>query len=182
MLVDASLGAGQTYLPLIKEKALAVDCLIDTHGHWDHILDNSAFTESGIPLWIHPEDEFLLGKEQTRFMNLDIPWKVLTPAVRIREGDQIPLGHFSFFVLHTPGHSPGSLCLYEKSLKLLFSGDTLFAGTYGRTDLPGGNPKAMQQSLKRLAQLPADVQVFPGHGEATRVGQESWLKAVDRMF
>jgi glyoxylase-like metal-dependent hydrolase (beta-lactamase superfamily II) len=84
-------------------------------------------------------------------------------------------GVVAFRVLHTPGHTPGSICLYLPERTLLFSGDTLFAGSFGRYDLPGGDPRLLRQSLHRLATLPPETRVLPGHGRETTLGAESWL-------
>jgi glyoxylase-like metal-dependent hydrolase (beta-lactamase superfamily II) len=77
-------------------------------------------------------------------------------------------------ILHTPGHTPGSICLYWPTEKTLLSGDTLFCRGYGRTDLPGGDPRQMLDSLRKLTRLPEDVLVYPGHGDTTTIGDEKW--------
>ena len=155
---------------------IILDEVIDTHGHWDHILDNHVYLKAGTPLWIHAADEAMIAMDQGKMLGLGLNFVPTQATAKIQEGDQIKVGHFVFTVLHTPGHTPGGICLYEKSLKLLFSGDTLFAGTYGRTDFPGGNVQLMQASLRRLGELPDDVTVFPGHGEATSIGAEAWIR------
>jgi glyoxylase-like metal-dependent hydrolase (beta-lactamase superfamily II) len=101
------------------------------------------------------------------------------PAVDLAEGGEIRFGALRLTVLHTPGHTEGSVCLYDPDAGLLFSGDTLFAGGWGRVDLPGGDPQAMADSLARLSVLPDAVGVFPGHGNATTIGRErAWLELV----
>ena len=179
IVFDASYGAAEAVSAQTKTQNLLVKAVIDTHGHWDHVLDNHAFLALGIPLWIHPLDEPMIGHNQGRFMMGDLKYVPTQASARLNEGDLITLGHFSFTVLHTPGHTPGGICLYEKSLKLLFAGDTLFQGTYGRTDFPGGSVRDMQASLQRLGELPDDVKVFPGHGESTTIGAEAWIKNLD---
>ena len=96
------------------------------------------------------------------------------------EGDQVRIGDLVFDVLHTPGHSEGSVCLYEERQALLIAGDVLFAGSYGRTDLPGGNDEQMAASLARLArEIPPGVRVLPGHGAETTIGRElPWLRRI----
>jgi glyoxylase-like metal-dependent hydrolase (beta-lactamase superfamily II) len=96
-------------------------------------------------------------------------------AQELADGDLIKVGSRTLTVLHTPGHSPGSLCLYAPEAATLFSGDTLFAGTFGRYDLPGGDGEALRASLRRLAALPRRTAVLPGHGRATTIGDEAWL-------
>jgi glyoxylase-like metal-dependent hydrolase (beta-lactamase superfamily II) len=100
----------------------------------------------------------------------------------LREGDQVRVGDLTFDVLHTPGHSEGSVCLYEERAGLLLAGDVLFAGSYGRTDLPGGDDELMVASLARLAHdLPDEVRVLPGHGTETTIGRERpWMERIAR--
>jgi glyoxylase-like metal-dependent hydrolase (beta-lactamase superfamily II) len=99
------------------------------------------------------------------------------PERLLKEWDELSVGNLRFTVVHTPGHTPGSICLFEPVRKVLFSGDTLFASGYGRTDLPGGDEAQLELSLGRLAALPHDVQVYPGHGPATTIGDEAWLQS-----
>jgi glyoxylase-like metal-dependent hydrolase (beta-lactamase superfamily II) len=107
--------------------------------------------ETGALLLMHPADNWFIAPDQ----NI---------------GDKVVFGTITLEVILTPGHSQGGICLYTKGF--LFSGDTLFANTYGRTDLPGSSEADMLQSLKKLAQLPDDTRVFPGHGEATSIALE----------
>jgi glyoxylase-like metal-dependent hydrolase (beta-lactamase superfamily II) len=101
------------------------------------------------------------------------------PAVELAEGGVIRFGQIRLQVLHTPGHTPGSVCLQSTDDGLLFSGDTLFAGGWGRIDLPGGSAEAIVESLGRLSELEPIVAVLPGHGPATTIGRERpWLELV----
>jgi glyoxylase-like metal-dependent hydrolase (beta-lactamase superfamily II) len=101
------------------------------------------------------------------------------PAVELAEGGEIRFGEIRLRVLHTPGHTEGSVCLWSTAEGLLFSGDTLFAGGWGRTDLPGGDPAALVESLVRLLDLEDGVGVLPGHGRETTIGAERpWLELV----
>jgi glyoxylase-like metal-dependent hydrolase (beta-lactamase superfamily II) len=103
------------------------------------------------------------------------------PAVELAEGGLIRFGSLRLRVLHTPGHTEGSVCLYAEDDGFLFSGDTLFAGGWGRVDLPGGDPGAMVESLGRLNALDDPVRVLPGHGAVTTIGRERpWLELVQR--
>ena len=103
------------------------------------------------------------------------------PAVELAEGGEVRFGEIRLQVLHTPGHTPGSVCLLSADDGLLFSGDTLFAGGWGRTDLPGGDEDVIAASLGRLADLEDRVHVFPGHGRDTTIGRErAWMDAVRR--
>ena len=131
---------------------------------------------SQAPLAIHPDDAYRLDGRNNYGFELQ-PVKATRDLV---EGEQVWIGDLVFDVLHTPGHTEGSVCLYEERAGLLLAGDVLFAGTYGRTDLPGGNDAAMVASLARLArELPPAVRVLPGHGPETTLERElPWMKRI----
>jgi hydroxyacylglutathione hydrolase len=152
--------------------------IVSTHGHWDHIGDNAAVAgHTGAEVAVHPLDAHRLTDPQPLYAPFDIPPSV--PAVELQEGGEIRFGEIRLQVLHTPGHTEGSVCLYDADYGSLFSGDTLFAGSWGRTDLPGGDEAAMVASLARLSGLEDQVRVFPGHGAATTIGRErAWLEMV----
>jgi glyoxylase-like metal-dependent hydrolase (beta-lactamase superfamily II) len=127
----------------------------------------------------HPADWYRLVDPQPLFAPFPIPPCI--PAAELAEGATIRLGDVRLDVLHTPGHTEGSVCLVEAGSGTLFSGDTLFAGGWGRVDLPGGDPDAMAASLARLATLPDGLRVLPGHGGATTIARERpWLEMVAR--
>ena len=151
--------------------------IVSSHGHWDHIGDNAAVAEhTGADVGAHPLDHDRLIHPSTN-APFDIPPSV--PAVDLAEGGEVRFGAIRLRVFHTPGHTEGSVCLYEPDEGLLFSGDTLFAGGWGRVDLPGGDPDAMVASLGRFLDLEDGVHVFPGHGPETTIGQErAWLELV----
>jgi glyoxylase-like metal-dependent hydrolase (beta-lactamase superfamily II) len=159
--------------------ALRLHVVANSHGHIDHVFDNAAIVRSsGAPLAIHPDDAYRLdGRNSYGF---EVEPSVATRD--LREGDQLRVGDLIFDVLHTPGHTEGSVCLYEERAGLLLAGDVLFAGSYGRTDLPGGDDDLMVASLARLARdLPDDVRVLPGHGPETTIGRERpWLERIAR--
>ena len=151
--------------------------IVSSHGHWDHIGDNAAVAEhTGADVGAHPLDHERLIHPSTN-APFDIPPSV--PAVDLAEDGEVRFGAIRLRVLHTPGHTEGSVCLYEPDEGLLFSGDTLFAGGWGRVDLPGGDPDAMVASLGRFLDLEDGVHVFPGHGPETTIGRErAWLELV----
>ncbi len=152
--------------------------IVSTHGHWDHIGDNAAVaTHTGAEIAVHPLDRQRLTDPRPVAAPFEIPPSV--PAVELAEGGTIRFGDIALRVLHTPGHTEGSVCLLAEDDGLLYSGDTLFAGGWGRVDLPGGDPAAMVESIARLAGLEGHVAVMPGHGSATTIGRElAWMELV----
>jgi glyoxylase-like metal-dependent hydrolase (beta-lactamase superfamily II) len=162
----------------LADREWTLKLVVTTHGHWDHFGDNAAVAEhTGAPIAIHPLDRHRLENPEPLWAPFDIPPCV--PAVELEEGGEVRFGDIRLRVLHTPGHTEGSVCLYAGDEGLLFSGDTLFAGGWGRTDLPGGDPAALVESLVRLLDLEDPVQVLPGHGRETTIGAERpWLEMV----
>src|SRR5215210_5697726 len=137
--------------------------IVSTHNHWDHIGENAPLAAAtGAEIAVHAADRTGLLMPQPLVAPFDIPPSV--PAVDLAEGGEIRFGSIRLTVLHTPGHTPGSVCLQASDEGLLFSGDTLFAGGWGRVDLPGGSAEAIVQSLGRLAELEPMISVLPGHG------------------
>ncbi len=155
----------------LAERGWTLKLIVSTHRHWDHVGDNAAVqAATGAPIACHPLDRHGLEDPQPLFAPFPIPPSV--PAVELAEGGLIPFGSVRLQVLHTPGHTEGSVCLLAPDDGLLFTGDTLFAGGWGRTDLPGGSEEAMVASLGRLALLGDPLRVLPGHGPATTIGRE----------
>lgn len=152
--------------------------IVSTHGHWDHIGDNAAVAEhTGADIAVHPADRDRLIAPRP----VGAPFEIVpsVPAVELAEGGEIRFGELRLEVWHTPGHTEGSVCLYARDEGMLFSGDTLFAGGWGRVDLPGGDPDAMVGSLARLLTLEDHVQVYPGHDRDTTIGRErTWLELI----
>jgi glyoxylase-like metal-dependent hydrolase (beta-lactamase superfamily II) len=133
----------------------------------------------GAEIAAHPADWYRLLDPQPLFAPFPIPPCV--PAAELAEGGVIRFGEVRLDVLHTPGHTEGSVSLVSHEAGILFSGDTLFAGGWGRVDLPGGDPEAMVASLTRLATLPDGLRVLPGHGAVTTIARERpWLEMVAR--
>src|SRR5688572_13598134 len=155
----------------VREQGLRLVEILNTHGHADHIFGNAAVKEATrARLAIHRLDEYRLGPKRP-------PTQLVVPpcsADDLFEDGQLPyLDDIELSALHTPGHTEGSTCFYLRREGALFSGDLLFQGNIGRTDLPGSDPAAMSESLSRIASsLPATTRVYPGHGEETTIGAE----------
>ena len=154
--------------------------VVSTHRHWDHIGDNAAVVEAtGATLAIHVADRHGLEHPSAGSAPFEIPPSV--PALDLAEGSRIRFGSIDLEVLHTPGHTEGSVCLLERSERTLLTGDTLFAAGWGRVDLPGGSPDEMVESIARLSTLEPDLAVLPGHGATTTIGRElAWMELVAR--
>jgi hydroxyacylglutathione hydrolase len=164
----------------LRERGWSLRLIVSTHRHWDHIGDNAAVsTETGAAIAVHAADRAGLEHPEPLFAPFEIPPCV--PAVELAEGGRIRFGSIELEVLHTPGHTPGSVCLLAAGEGILLSGDTLFRGGWGRVDLPGGDPDAIVESLVRLRGLDGGLRVLPGHGPRTTIADElPWLDRVAR--
>ena len=162
----------------IAARGWTLKLIVSTHGHWDHIGDNAAVAaHTGAEIAVHPLDRERLTHPSSGSAPFEIPPSV--PAMELVEGGLIRFGEIRLRVLHTPGHTEGSVCLLAEDEGLLYSGDTLFEAGWGRVDLPGGDPAAMVESLTRLTGLDDRTAVFPGHGASTTIGRErAWMELV----
>lgn len=175
VLIDAPHEVAGHLAPFLA-RGIRVIGLVDTHGHWDHVGDNAEVMRlTGAPLAIHSKDAGMLADGGA--YGFELPFKVEpSKADRLlNEGDLVAFGSSSLEVWHTPGHTSGCICLYDALGGNLFSGDTLFDGSYGRTDLPNSSDRDMAKSLARLSALPGKTLVYPGHGEKTTIGEQKWL-------
>jgi glyoxylase-like metal-dependent hydrolase (beta-lactamase superfamily II) len=174
LVLDPGMGASAPLMERVAANGLRLHLIANSHGHIDHMFDDGPLVRaSGAPLAIHPDDAYRLDGRN----NYGFEVEAVKASQDLREGEQLRIGDLVFDILHTPGHTEGSVCLYEERLGLLLSGDVLFAGSYGRTDLPGGNDEQMVASLARLArEIPTTVRVLPGHGPETTIERElHWM-------
>ncbi len=153
---------GEEALKLVQTMGVTVDAVLLTHGHYDHTGGAPALRAAfGCPVYLHPGDRVKLGEQ----LMPDIG-----PTADYGEGDEVKVGTLTVTVLHTPGHTPGGVTLRAEDA--LFTGDTLFMGSMGRTDLPGGSYETIMASLKKLGQLEGDYRVYSGHEGATTLSAE----------
>ena len=159
----------------ISEKKLQLKRLLLTHAHIDHILGNRfIFDTFGLLPEVHEKDLFFIQRmpESAAMYGLNVDSSPL-PEKYLKEGDIIYLGKYMFECIHTPGHSPGSISFYNAENKLLISGDVLFKGSIGRSDLPMGDHETLIRSItEKLIPLGDDIRVYSGHGPATTIGFE----------
>lgn len=170
VLIDTGGGFGKItdYLESTGKIAVAV---LFTHGHFDHITDAYKWQKCGAELYIHALDaEMLEGKHNlAEEMGLTLPY--VKADVIVNDGDVLNFGFIKFKVIHTPGHTKGGVC-YELDDKYLFSGDTVFYHSYGRTDFYGGDFNELENSVKKILNTDIDKIIYPGHGESTTIKEE----------
>jgi glyoxylase-like metal-dependent hydrolase (beta-lactamase superfamily II) len=167
-LIDPGAEAGRIMKELKKE-GLDLKFIIITHGHGDHIGANSGFK---VPIYIHRLDADCLTDPGLNLSRMFMFGITSPKADRLlEEGDEVKLGGLALGIIHTPGHSPGSISIRVGAA--VFTGDALFAGSIGRTDLPDGDDAALTRSItEKLFVLPDDTKVYPGHGPASTIGRE----------
>jgi hydroxyacylglutathione hydrolase len=162
-------------LDYIKTNKLKVKYIINTHGHIDHICGNKKLKEEfGVPVLMNSEDIFLVesAESHARGYGLSIDTQPI-PDVNISDNSTIEFGNSVLKCIQVPGHTPGSICFYSESDAFVITGDALFAGSIGRTDLPKGDYNTLITSIKeRLTTLPENTKVFCGHGPETSIGEE----------
>ena len=176
ILVDCGMEQGRNYyenapLPI---KYSEVDYILLTHAHFDHMLSAKAFLDEGARLYVGAADVPALTDETLNLCGMiGTQLKIDARPVALREGDSVREAGLSLSVLETPGHTPGGVCYHVRNAGVLFSGDTLFEGGYGRVDFPGGSAQALRRSLHRLCtELASDTRVLCGHGGETTIARE----------
>ena len=160
----------------IDDNQLNIKMIINTHGHIDHVVGNTALVEKygvAVAAGTDAKDDFTEARRQAKLIGFPLNDLVNPPDKTLEEGDIIPVGNGSLEVIATPGHAKGSISLYAEMEDVVFTGDALFCRSIGRTDLMGGDYEELCRSIKeKLFRLPADTTVLSGHGEATTIGEE----------
>jgi len=168
-IIDSGTGFNFTRmyqaLKILKLAHGDIKSIVNTHAHFDHIGGNGYFADASIA--VHESDAEIIIKGDVSKSYADFYDGKLNPRevkTKLKEGDKVSAGSYEFEVIHTPGHTPGSICLYDKKQKVLISGDTIFSDGVGRTDLPGGDEKELEASLEKIADLEV-LKLLPGHGK-----------------
>lgn len=176
-------GNPREILKTIEKRALKIIAIVNTHAHFDHVL---ALTEvraaTGAPFLLHAGEAQILASAQMSGAMFGMAMRQPAPPDRLlNDGDTIPVGALTLKVLHTPGHTPGGICLLFDNRVIV--GDTLFQSGIGRTDFPGGDYATLMTSIRdKLLTLPDETIVYPGHGAATTIGEERQLNPFLRPF
>jgi glyoxylase-like metal-dependent hydrolase (beta-lactamase superfamily II) len=156
----------------VKSDNLKAESVICTHAHFDHIgATGDIKKETGARIFLHKSDleTYDLAKDQASFWGYSMD-ELPQPDDFIDEGDEVKVGNLCFKVMHTPGHSKGGICLYGEGV--IITGDTIFQGSVGRTDFPGGSIEELKKSFRRIIGLPEETKIYCGHGPETTVGNE----------
>ncbi len=173
-VIDVPLWSSDRIYKRIKELNLDVKFIIATHGHWDHIGEISKLRAlTSAKVCAHPSDEWMLQDPYSVLIPPPLPVEPVSVDIHVDQGSTVSFGKSDLEVIHTPGHSAGSICLYEEKEGILFTGDILFSGSIGRTDLPSGSYEEISKSIStKLMSLPGDVKIFPGHGADSTLKKE----------
>ncbi|MBS0604849.1 MAG: MBL fold metallo-hydrolase [Verrucomicrobia bacterium] len=183
VVIDVPFESTEQILKRARELSLVIECILLTHSHWDHTAEVCLLKDAlHIPVYVHQEDAGNLERPGSDRLPLFFPIKGVVPDGFLSDGQELMVGKLRIQVIHTPGHTPGGVCFYFPDEKALISGDTLFRGTIGNLSFPTARPALMWASLKRLAALPPDTKVYPGHGGPTTIHHEKWISQAQERF
>ena len=183
LIIDPAPESAEDLSNYLKKNNLDPDKIVLTHSHWDHLGDlKKIHSLYPVEVYVHHEDQENVKNPGSDGLPMFLQIEGVEPGCLLSDGDTIELGELKFEVIHTPGHTPGGICLYSKDQKVLISGDTLFKGSIGNLSFPTAEPERMWESLDKLAKLPGQTKVYPGHGEMTTIQDEPWLKDAKKIF
>lgn len=175
IVFDSAQDSADILIQKASELSANISAIYLTHSHWDHTADAAKLKrETNAPLAIHADDEYRLAEPSLHTV-WQLPFTIEGVAADsyLQHGDQIQCGEWNFTVRHTPGHTEGGVCFIDELHDVAIVGDTLFAGSVGRTDLPGGNTDILLESIaNQLLTLPDNIVFFAGHGEISTIGDE----------
>ncbi|MBA3721579.1 MAG: MBL fold metallo-hydrolase [Parachlamydiaceae bacterium] len=182
-IIDAAPESAKVICNIIDQNQFDCKKILLTHSHWDHTADIPQLQDrTNAKVFIHPLDVPNLENPGADKLPLRYKIQSVKPDGLINEGDTVQIGNLTFSIIHTPGHSPGCICFYNKKHGILFSGDTLFKGSIGNISFPTSSPEDMWISLAKLSKLPPETVVYPGHGPKTTIGSEYWLSNAKEVF
>jgi len=173
ILIDPA-DEGSFLLEELQRKNIELEALFLTHGHFDHCMAAGEIQMSlDVPLYLHKKDQFLIDRLDSTAEHFLGYKPIIIPPKNVKYiSSKLKVKSLKLQILETPGHTPGGVCYYFPDEKIVFTGDTLFAGAIGRTDLSYSNKKDLWSSLKTILALPEETTIYPGHGESTYIGEE----------
>lgn len=175
VIIDTPLGIWELFKPIIEEKELELKAILLTHSHWDHTFEsNSISKENKIKVYVHQADLYrILEPNKHTVFKLPFTIDAVEDYETISDGDILAFGDIKLQVIHTPGHTEGGVCYVDEKNKFIFTGDTLFKGSIGRTDLPGGDTEQLFNTIRtKIISLPQDFLIYSGHGPITTIEKE----------
>jgi hydroxyacylglutathione hydrolase len=177
LVIDAPMGVTDEIVDTAWAANAKIKAIVITHPHWDHIGDAADLkSKTGAPLLAHRDAVGKMAAPSSSMGTLPFTIAPSKPDSVLDEGDVVELGEHCFTVMHLPGHEPSHIALYSEPDRVFLGGDVLFPNGHGRVDIPGSDQDTMNASLARLAVLPLDVVVYPGHGATTTIGAEHWMQ------
>lgn len=183
VIIDVPFDSSPLLLEAVKKHSLQPEMILLTHSHWDHLGEAALLKKQlNVPLYVHAEDAGNVENPGSDGLPLFFPVQGVKPDGFLKEGQKISVGSLEIEVIHTPGHTPGCVCFWLPQEKVLISGDTLFQGTIGNLSFPTARPALMWESLKKLAKLPPETRVIPGHGGETTIKKEQWIAHAKEKF
>ncbi len=174
IVIDVPMWSGEKIYKRVRELGLSVKYIVATHGHWDHTGEMKKLKSlTAAVVCANKGDEWMMIDPNGMVIAPPEPIEPVKVEIPLVDGSELSVGGITFSVIHTPGHSAGSICLYEADAKILFTGDTLFAGSIGRIDLPTGSMGEISKSIpEKIMTLPEDVKIYPGHGPGSTLKRE----------